>query len=670
MRWGASGGISAAALNPEQERAARHSVGPALVLAGPGTGKTTTLVGRYTHLVDQGVDPHRIFVSTFTRKAAEELKTRIRASAELEPFGLPIGTFHSYCYGLTGSTAVIGEPGRFAIIRACLQDWSGDLRSVLDAIDRFKDSLVSPQEALNRARQAPKQDRGELRRIAEAYACYQHKLADEGLVDFGDLVIRSIGSLQNAIPADHRFKHLLIDEYQDINPAQDALINALLHAGGQLWVVGDDDQAIYGWRGSDVRFITSFASRYPGAATYRLKRNYRSSKIIVDVAQSLVSKNTRRLPKSLVSAAEVQSRPLCVMRCRDEQHEAKWVCDAVQKLVASGVPPAGIAILLRTNIQTLEFEAVLDRAGVKFVVRGGGSFWELPVVKALMAAVWRAYGPGGRPPWSGPRYLTPILDEVAAEDRPFPELIDALASAAVSARPRSLPSEKRIQWESGAIRLGSEGRRFGDGGTFLTHCRESTSRDFRGDEEEDAVVVSTIHQAKGLEWEAVFVAGLEDGLLPHNSSDDYEEERRLAYVAASRPRQFLTLTLAVNRAGKERHESPFVAELCTGTPQRLLDRRGVEATKRRGRGSGRRSRFDPEKKRGREARRRGRSSPKKKLSRGERQPGRRKSRPIRVRHAQFGDGTVESICDDKYVVLFDEVGRKKVVSRFLELLPD
>lgn len=273
MKEGVLARASVVRLNPEQEQAARHISGPALVLAGPGTGKTTTLVGRYAHLVDQGVDPRRIFVSTFTRKAADEFRSRIRVSVGVDPAGLPIGTFHSYCYGLTGATGVVEEPGRFAIIRKCMPEWRGDLKSVLDAIDRFKDSLVSPEAALSEARLARKEDRAELLLIAEAYACYQRRLADEGLVDFGDLVIQSIELLREGVPDQHRFAHLLIDEYQDINPAQDSLINALLAANGQLWAVGDDDQAIYGWRGSDVRFITSFEKRYGGATTYRDRKS-------------------------------------------------------------------------------------------------------------------------------------------------------------------------------------------------------------------------------------------------------------------------------------------------------------------------------------------------------------------------------------------------------------
>ena len=186
-----------------------------------------------------------------------------------------------------------------------------------------------------------------------------------------------------------------------------------MDGGGQIWVVGDDDQAIYGWRGSDVRYITAFSRTYSGATTYRLKRNYRSSKLIVDVAQALVSHNTRRLPKSLVAAAGVASRPLCLVRCESEEHEAEWITTAVQKLIGTGVRPEEIAILLRTNFQTVEFERALSRAGIKFVIRGAGSFWDLPVVKALMSALWRTQPTAGRPPWIGPRYLVPVLDEVA-----------------------------------------------------------------------------------------------------------------------------------------------------------------------------------------------------------------------------------------------------------------
>ena len=317
--------ISESTLNPEQRAAARHRVGPALVLAGPGTGKTATLVARYAHLLSNGVDPGKLFVSTFTKKAAQELRSRIRRKTGIDPKGLPIGTFHSYCLRLTGAPEVIESPRRYAFVRECMSDWKGDSKSVIDAIDRFKDSLVSPREAQDRARRARKGDRHELQRVADAYACYQARLAEEGLVDFGDLVWRSIRLLRERAPAKARFDHLLIDEYQDINPAQDALITSLVDGGGQIWVVGDDDQAIYGWRGSDVRYITAFSRTYSGATTYRLKRNYRSSKLIVDVAQALVSHNTRRLPKSLVAAAGVASRPLCLVRCESEEHEAEWI---------------------------------------------------------------------------------------------------------------------------------------------------------------------------------------------------------------------------------------------------------------------------------------------------------------------------------------------------------
>ena len=175
--------MSESTLNPEQTAAATHGVGPALVLAGPGTGKTTTLVGRYAHLLRNGVDPGRVFVSTFMKKAAQELRSRIRKTAGIDPKGLPIGTFHSYCLRLIGAPEVVDSPRRYAIVRQCMPDWKGDFSSVIDAIDRFKDSLVSPQQAQDRARQARKGDRDELQCVATAYGCYQARLAEEGLVE-------------------------------------------------------------------------------------------------------------------------------------------------------------------------------------------------------------------------------------------------------------------------------------------------------------------------------------------------------------------------------------------------------------------------------------------------------------------------------------------------------
>jgi ATP-dependent DNA helicase UvrD/PcrA len=638
-------------LNPEQGAAATHGAGPALVLAGPGTGKTTTLVERYVHLTRSGVAPDDVFVSTFTRKAAQELRSRIRRKARIDPKGLPIGTFHSYCFHLSGRPEVIDLPRRYAIIRDCMPDWRGDRTSVIDAIDRFKDSLVSPRKAQDEARKAKKSDRGELKRVADAYACYQAQLGEQGLVDFGDLLWSSIKLLRDRLPEKERFQHLLIDEYQDVNPAQEALIASLLTGGGQLWVVGDDDQAIYGWRGSDVKYITAFSRTHPGSATYRLGRNYRSSGIIIDVAQSLISQNSKRLSKSLLPATGLQSRPLCVARCDDEEKEAQWITGAIRKLIASGVSPEEIAILLRTNFQTVEFERSLSKVGIKFVIRGAGSFWDLPVVRALLSALWRCDPSGGRPPRDGPAYLVPILDDAARRSAPkgFAKQVTTLVSAAISARPRSMPAEQQIQWDGGAKRLRDESVQFSDLRRFLGHCQASIRKASKPEDEDEAVVLSTIHQAKGLEWEAVFLAGCEANLLPHKLSEDFEEERRLAYVAVTRAKQFLTLTWAANRAGGQRVESPFVGELCAGAKEEQIDRRGYE------------TRATPIRQRGRTKRsiRRGTDFTVNKKS---------LSRSVRVRHAKFGEGTATAVKEDRYVVQFDGGDKKTVLSSFLEIL--
>ena len=643
-------------LNPEQIAAATHGAGPALVLAGPGTGKTTTLVGRYAHLVNTGVAPERVFVSTFTRKAAHELRFRIQRSAGINPDGLPIGTFHSYCFHLTGSPEVIQHPRRFVILRECMSDWKGDLSAVVDAIDRFKDSLVSPEDARAQAsRTRNKSDRDEQLRIADAYSCYQRCLAKQGLADFGDLVWRSIRLLRDHPPDGSQFDHLLIDEYQDINPAQDELIKSLLTHGGQLWVVGDDDQAIYGWRGSDVRYMTSFTRTYTGATTYRLKRNYRSSRVIVQMAQALVSQNKRRLSKPLVAAGGVVSRRICVAPCDHEEDEASWVASAVQKLIRSGVHPEEIAILLRTNFQTVEFERALSREGIKFVVRGAGSFWDLPVVRALMAAIWRAGKIPGNTPWLGPAYLVSILDGATqpAGDVTFRVLVDRLVAAAISARPRSMPLEQRIQWDGAAKRLGDESHRFENMDAFMVHCRALTAQGARSEDENEAVVLSTIHQAKGLEWEAVFLGGFEAELLPHKLARDCEEERRLAYVAVTRARSFLTMTWAAKRGGAKRDKSPFLAELLAGAEEAQLDRRGQPLQSNRIR---RREKVAH------------RSQTRRTESRRIRPRDEQNKPAVRVRHPNFGDGTVKSVRSNKYVVQFDRHGEKTILSGYLEIL--
>jgi len=573
------GAMQRLTLNPEQLAAATHGAGPALVLAGPGTGKTTTLVGRYAHLVGIGVDPARVFVSTFTRKAAQELRVRIQRATGIDRRSLPVGTFHSYCLRLTGAS-VIAEAERYAIIRRCIRGQQEDAKSILDAIDRFKDSLISPEDALAVARKAASlADREQQDRVAEAYALYQEELGNRGLADFGDLVWRSIDLLRRRSPADAAFAHLLIDEYQDINPAQDELIKSLLRQGGQLWVVGDDDQAIYGWRGSDVRYMTSFNRTYPDVTTYPLSRNYRSSPLIVAVAQALVRKNRLRLSKSLAAAGGVTQRRICVALHDDEREEAAWVASAVRKLIGVGVPPSEIAILLRTNSQTLEFEGALSRAEIRFVIRGSASFWDLPVAKALVAALSRTGGIGAQARrGGGPEYLAPLLDAVAqrAADAPFPVLVERLAQEAIARRPASMSPEARIQWDGAATQLRDVGHQFRDLPSFLVHCqRASAGRVGDDDGDGDAVALSTIHQAKGLEWEAVFVGGFDSEILPHKLATDYEEERRLAYVAVTRAKSYLTLTWASRRGGEARKPSPFLAELMEGAEDAQLDLRGV-----------------------------------------------------------------------------------------------
>jgi DNA helicase-2/ATP-dependent DNA helicase PcrA len=262
-----------------------------------------------------------------------------------------------------------------------------------------------------------------------------------------------------------------------------------------------------------------------------------------------------------------------------------------------------------------------------------------------MAAIWRTRSPASRAPWVGPKYLVDVLDKVAetAGAVGFKALAGRMVTEAISARPSAMPLEQRIQWDGGAKRLGDESDRFSDAEAFLTHCRESSAQRARAEDGVAAVVLSTIHQAKGLEWEAVFIAGCEDELLPHKSAMDHEEERRLVYVAVTRAKAFLTLTWATSRNGTRRKESPFLNELTAGADETQLDRRGHKAEHDD-------SRLDP------------------KNDSAQLPRAKRRKPAVRVRHLSFGDGTIKSIRDDKYVIQFDLAGKKTILSTYLEIL--
>jgi len=674
------------ALNPEQERAARHGRGPALVLAGPGTGKTTTLVARFRYLLDQGVDPTGILVTTFTRKASRELKKRIADECRLDLRGCPVGTFHSVCIKLLGNPDVIHqESQRFNIVRKVSGGrWKADLKDLLDIIDRYKDSMLTPRDALASAKKVKGPQSADHVLAAEIYRSYQHELIDRGLLDYGDLIVRAVDALRGGDPqvtGRAQFRHLLVDEYQDINPAQDALISQLLSRHRDLWVVGDDDQAIYGWRGSNVGFITGFAERYEGAATYRLKRNYRSTPRIVAASAGVVAPNKKRLDKNL-KAVRSDGAPVCLHGFALASEEASWIVQSIQKLLDHGTRLGEIAVLMRVNALSAELESRLGRAKIPFVIQGGGSFWELPPVRAVLAALWGAEDALRQsvPPWRAPDFQRSALNSLATAGRAdgVQRLVRSLAAKLREGFPRSLGWETRIQWETALDQLIEEAVDQRDMVTFLTNCRAGAAA-ARAHDTREAVTLSTIHGAKGLEWDAVFVCAFEEDFLPHRLNEDEAEERRLAYVAVSRARDYLAVSWSETRAGRESWPSPFLRDLLDGVSEDGdVDSRGLRPRWRPDKTL--RQKVGGERSGGRDKRRSPTTTvrhpakrPRQKVG-GERRRrrGKRRSPTTKVRHPVFGLGRVVNINsqDSSYRVEFESCGTKDVPSRDVEIVPN
>ena len=714
-----------AGLNPEQREAVLHERGPLLVLAGAGSGKTRVITHRLARLMETGVDPRTIVAVTFTNKAAAEMRERAhRLSSAAARLGF-VGTFHSFglrflrrnagAARLDPRFAIADGADQLALIKEAMAE-AGISEQVLTPgavrarISQAKNALVTPQEF-----EAAQNDfAGE--RIARVYRIYERKLSVSGALDFDDLIVRPVRLLRGApdlLAAERRrVRHLLIDEYQDTNASQDALVKLLGETADSLCAVGDEDQAIYRWRGAEVEHILGFDSDFPGARIVALERNYRSTAGILEAASALVSHNRRRRAKLLSSDRGPGAR-VRLWRFEEDRREAEEVARTVAE---AGRAPSEIAVLYRTNAQSRAFEEELLRRRIPYVVVGGMKFYERAEVKDALAYLRLAVRPEddlafrrvvnvpargigsatleriaeraretGRSWWAVSDEPLPGLSERArmALSR-FRAVISDLGVRASSYTPSALLEHLLASTGYAALYEGSEepedvarrenleellssAREFErsneEGATIADYLDAvSLSTELDTDARGGAVTLSTLHAAKGLEFPAVFVVGLEEGYLPHGNSgedpDELEEERRLLYVGMTRARDELTLTLADRRLvyGRVQFRSPsrFVEEL----PPEALEERGVSSPARVLR-----------------------STP---FARGlEREEGDFEAEPDpeagplrrgrRVRHPRYGYGVIlgqEGSGDDtRLTVYFDRAGKKKFMARYADLTP-
>ncbi len=712
-------------LNPEQRQAVQATEGPLLVLAGAGSGKTRVLTHRIAYLIGAcGIPSESILAVTFTNKAAGEMRERVEKLLGPEASQVWLSTFHSLCVrilrreighlGLSRGFAIYDKGDAHTLVkeamrRSGLDPKQEEPRRVEWRIDQWKNAGIGPAEACDEAVDF------EARRAAEIYVVYQRLLVDANALDFGDLLLRTV-DLFDRFPEvlahyRRRWQYVMVDEYQDTNRVQYRLVRQLAAEHGNLCVVGDVDQSIYGWRGADIRNILDFESDYPEATVVRLERNYRSTHAILAGASGVVENNLERRERNLVAERE-GGDPIVVHAAPGDRDEAQWVVRQIlSSQRAEGRPLGSFAIFYRTNAQSRLFEDELLKYNLPHVVVGGVRFYERAEVKDALAwlrflvnpadavslrrivarpargigkgtleradAIARergvsqleglrafASGASGRAASSAASFLE-LVDALAAElprcgvGEALARVLDRSGYLAALEREGGPESESRLENLRELLRAGEDFGRANAGlpdedrsevELFLDQVALVADVDFY-DRRDECVSLMTVHTAKGLEFPVVFVAGLEEGIFPHagaiRDERGIEEERRLCYVAMTRAQDRLFLTWA-----RERHR---FGSRSYGTPSRFLSEiprealGGAAAVASEDAAEGRSLDYS--------------------YGQDDAPPGLEVG--LRVRHPIFGPGTILAVsgagANQKLRVRFERAGVKTLLLRFANL---
>jgi DNA helicase-2/ATP-dependent DNA helicase PcrA len=628
-------------LNPEQLAAVTLPEGHALVLAGAGSGKTRVLTTRIAWLIREGhVTPGGVLAVTFTNKAAREMLTRLTAMLPVNPRGLWIGTFHGLANRLLRAHhQEAGLPREFQIL---------DTQDQLSAVKRLVKSLSVdedrfPPRELQRFINAQKEEglragavpAGDdlTRRQVELLAAYDAQCQREGVTDFAELLLRSFELLKrNELLRQHyqaRFRHVLVDEFQDTNRLQYRWLKLFAGPATSLFAVGDDDQSIYGFRGANVGNLAEFEKEYSRGRVVRLEQNYRSQGNILDAANALIANNARRLGKNLWTSAG-RGDPLRLFEGASDADEARFIVEEVGALKREGARLVDVAVLYRSNAQSRVLEHALFGAAIPYRVYGGLRFFERAEVKHALAYLRLIATPADDtsflrvanfpPRGIGARSMEQLQDaakqrgvslfesvdpkgkaagfrkliedlQTETQDLPLPEMVEhvihrsGLIEHYRSEREGADRVENLEELVNAAAAFAQEENNpenpeeIGPLAAFLSHAALEAG-EHQAAEGQDALQLMTVHSAKGLEFRAVFLSGLEEGLFPHEQSlvenDGLEEERRLAYVAITRARERLYLSFAQTRMlhGQTRYSLPsrFLEEIPEGLKKWLTPR--------------------------------------------------------------------------------------------------
>lgn len=616
-----------AGLNPQQRAAVENTQGPVMIVAGAGSGKTRVITYRVAHLIQKGVDPFNILVLTFTNKASKDMRERISKVIGAESKNIWMGTFHSvFAKILRVEAEKIGYPSNFTIydtddskslIRTILKEMQLDdklyaANIVYNRISSAKNNLISVSEYIN-SDHIQAEDVGNKRpMLGTIYETYAKRCYKAGAMDFDDLLFKTNVLLKNHPDVlnkyQHKFKYLMVDEYQDTNFSQYTIVKKLAAAHQNLCVVGDDAQSIYAFRGANIQNILNFERDYPDLKVYKLEQNYRSTQNIVEVANSIIANNKNQLEKTVFSANE-QGDKIKISRAFTDNEEGKLVAEAIlQDRLSNGLLYNDFAILYRTNAQSRAMEEALRKLNIPYKIYGGLSFYQRKEIKDLIAYFRLTFNPADEEaikriinyPRRGlgdttiekvsvaadknditmwqvicdphkylegriPNQLNDfavMIQSFAAEAKKLDAYETALYIAQHAGILKELHSddsvEGRARYENiqellNGIKEFAEREDIEDRSLaiFMQDVALLTNDDNDKNKDKDTVSLMTIHSAKGLEFKNVFVVGLEENLFPSQMSltsrTDLEEERRLFYVAITRAEKKVSLTYATSR---------------------------------------------------------------------------------------------------------------------------
>ncbi|OGD85327.1 hypothetical protein A2164_04485 [Candidatus Curtissbacteria bacterium RBG_13_35_7] len=606
-------------LDQYQREAVKQLDGPVLILAGAGSGKTRVLTYKAAYLIDKGIKPENILLSTFTNKAANEMKERIVRLLEHQDFRAPginkkeypitqlpdnlntrlpyVGTFHSYCarllriegkyIGIPSGYLIYDDNDSLSLVKKIMKDLdiSKTFRpsSMLTAISQAKSELVD-------ARQYKELARGPFgETVSRIYDIYQKELKKIGACDFDDLLNKTVELFEKypQILAKYarRYRYVLVDEYQDVNMVQYSLTKQLSSKHKNLTVVGDASQAIYSFRGANFRNILNFETDFPDAKVFNLEQNYRSTKNILNAANSVIVKNTSHPVLNLWTKKKLGEQ-ITIYNAQNELDEANFI---VERIIASAKKLSAFAILYRTNAQSRNIEEALLHSNIPYIIYGGIRFYERKEIKDVIAYLRLIENPRDnvskmRVEKLGKRRYAKF-EEMAKKIRnkkklPLPlELIDKVLETTEYLKLIDDGTEQGLMRVENVKELKSVASDYENLTTLLENIalmegKVTPDKSYEGKAASDVVTLMTIHAAKGLEFENVFMVGMEEGLFPHSRSmldpGEIEEERRLAYVGMTRAKQKLYLSYATHRMYFGSTSANLVSRFIVDIPEELI----------------------------------------------------------------------------------------------------